>query len=69
MNIAPGLEVLEEAIIGPIKSTITNDSNSSLMKKKAFTLGYCNKLFLRKTEDATGFGMVSHLCSRHRNVI
>ncbi len=57
-TIAPGIEALEEAIINPARSTLEDDDTFG---KKYFPLGFCNKMFLRKTEDATGFGLVSRL--------
>ena len=59
MNIAPGIQALEEPIIKRNRSIFEDDD--MLIKAKRFPLPYCNHLLMRKTEDATGFGMVSLL--------
>jgi hypothetical protein len=56
MNISPGIRALEEPIIK--HKSNENENTSSTPGKIEFPNDYCNHLLLRKTEDATGFGLV-----------
>ena len=59
MNLSPGIKALEEPIITQQNTFV--EVGDELEKGRIFPLDYCNHLLLRKTDDATGFGLVSML--------
>ncbi len=56
MNLSPGIRALEEPIITQANTFL--DGGEDFEKGKFFPIDYCNHLLLRKTDDATGFGLV-----------
>ena len=60
MNLSPGIKALEEPIITQ-QNTFVEVGDELLERGRIFPLDYCNHLLMRKTDDATGFGLVSDI--------
>ena len=58
MNLPPGNKALEEPIIATSKDKFL-EGNADLDKGRIIPIDYCHHLLLRKTDDSTGFSLVS----------